>query len=363
MNSRKWFGGLGAALAAILVLLMVSFFVGLEKPSSSEAVPSTPNASDSPTPTPTPEQCSDTWVIKELPSKQSRLFFEGIAEIRDATTNEQAAAAAYAVLDKYKTDPNYLVSLAKVAVKKDVDPKVLVATDGCASPAAAQLVLEIGGTLAMSKVVADDVPTDATNSGVNDAGQVVSAEQPGIGGDRKAIKITLPDGSYFWIMARCGNIATPGGTPPSFPPGPTDQCKYNPNLPPDSKDCHPPCPPNTTPWPECNELKWIKPSPVGEGWDQRGTDNGVTDGQQSADQIESGDTRGNAVEDQVPDTGPGTVTPDTLPSNDGGPVAGGGTAGGDDQSEGGVDEGNTNQDEGGTDGDTCVPDPIAGITC
>lgn len=150
-------------------------------------------------------------------------------------------------------------------------------------------------------------------------------------------------------------------------------------------DCFEPCPPGTVgkyqpncytpcPWDasipkdnaRCNEPKWIKPSPQEPGWTPRGTDNGVTDGQQSANQRESGQTRGNAVDDQVPsDTRNNTTTPDTKPSNGngGGPVAPGATAGGDDQDQGVVDEENTNQDDGGTDGDTCVPDPIVGITC
>lgn len=131
-------------------------------------------------------------------------------------------------------------------------------------------------------------------------------------------------------------------------------------------DCHPPCPPNTTPWPECNELKWVKPTTQEPGWDPRGTDNGITDGQESARQIESGDTRGNTVNDQVSDnanTNTGGTTPDTIPSDQGGPVAGGGTAGGDDQSGGGVDEDTTNQDEGGTNGDTCVPDGVVVLSC
>lgn len=144
--------------------------------------------------------------------------------------------------------------------------------------------------------------------------------------------------------------------PPVCPPG----------MEGDWPNCHPPCPPNTTPWPECNNLKWVTPTTQEPGWVPDGTGNGVTDGQQSADQIASGETRGNAVNDQVPNnanTNTGGTTPDTAPSNGGGPIADGATSGGDDQSSGEVDHDNTNQDPGGTSGDTCVPDGVVVLTC
>jgi len=144
---------------------------------------------------------------------------------------------------------------------------------------------------------------------------------------------------------------------------PTDGFKP---VPPPEPEPEPTCPPNTTPWPECNDLKWVEDSPTEEGWDQRGTDNGLTDGQQSAEQIVSGETRGNAVDDQVADTpatNTGGTTKDTVPSDQGGPVAENATSGGDDQQHGAVDPENTNRDSGGVEGDTCVPDVITGITC
>lgn len=209
-------------------------------------------------------------------------------------------------------------------------------------------------------------PSNLTNTAIN--GDTNMADSiPGIYGDTTAVIMTLPDGSKFIRLVRCGNVVYPG-PPSNVPPGITDnpRCEFNPNLPPGHPSCVPPtCPPGTigTP-PNCNNLKWVNPSPTEEGWDPRGTDNGLTDGQESARQLESGDTRGNTVNDQVPsNTGTGTTTPDTIPSSGGGPVADGATAGGDDQSQGGVDDENTNQDPGGTTGDTCVPDPIAGITC
>ena len=229
---RAW---LFAVLSLLLVgvLIAVPFITGLNGQGAQASMGgSKPSASA--TPSPTPEQCSATWVMKDLPSKNQRLFYDGIAEIRDATTNEQAAAAAYVVIDKFKYDPDYLVALTKVSLQKDVNRASLVDATGCATPAAAQLVLQIGAVFSMSKISPDQAPTTGTNSGVNTSGVVVSAELPGIGGDRKAIKIVLPNGQIIWIMARCGNMVTPGHP---FPHGPTDQCKWNPKLPPDSPKC------------------------------------------------------------------------------------------------------------------------------
>src|SRR5690606_2115077 len=40
-------------------------------------------------------------------------------------------------------------------------------------------------------------------------------------GNRKAVKFTLPNGSWVYIMVRCGNPVYPS-QPPGIPEGPTD---------------------------------------------------------------------------------------------------------------------------------------------
>lgn len=192
---------------------------------------------------------------------------------------------------------------------------------------------------------AAEAPQSGVNSGINGDTAVVDGNV-GVGGDRTSVVITLANGSKMMRLVRCGNIVFP--KTPGLPKGPTD----NPPL----------CPPGTvgTP-PDCNNRKWQTPTTEQDGWDRRGTDNGVTDGGESRRQQESGDTRGNAGNDQVAN-GNGT-TPDTKTSGGGGPVAPDAKPGGDSQSGGKVDNDNTNQNAGGTNGDTCVPDPIAGISC
>jgi hypothetical protein len=173
-------------------------------------------------------------------------------------------------------------------------------------------------------------------------------EATGLDGSRGA-GIFIDCGNLHWVPKAMWKCTDSSCTKPTPPPAPTPVCAWNPNLPPDSPDCLQPKDWSLSP----QEPGWV---PLGPGE--------LTDGHQSQDQQDSGDTRGNAVDDQVPSgTGSGDTTPDTKPSDQGGPVAPGATPGGDNQSGGGVDEGNTNQNDGGTNGDTCVPDPIAGITC
>lgn len=182
----------------------------------------------------------------------------------------------------------------------------------------------------------------------------VTIKQGIVSNDGHNAVFTYANGAVVKYRIECGAQPTFASPPPGVP-----ECV--------GEECAPPpaCPEGTQgTWPDCNELKWQQPSPTEPGWTPRGTDNGLTDGRESARQIESGETRGNAVNDQVPsNTGNGTVTPDTVHSNEGGPVADGATSGGDDQSQGAVDEDNTNQDDSGTNGDTCVPDGVVVLTC
>lgn len=92
-----------------------------------------------------------------------------------------------------------------------------------------------------------DAPANGYNSGITDGVYGVAAE-PGIRGDRKAIKVTLPDGSVVYIMVRCGNpvydippdlpeVPTDDPPPPPPPPPPADVCPWNPALPKGHPDC------------------------------------------------------------------------------------------------------------------------------
>lgn len=235
---------IGTAAAAVLILV-VAFFVGLDYGTSGQAKAgsttsstqaSKPQAKANPA---VAKKCA-TWETGTSDYSNNRWFADGIAAIKNATTAEQATDAAHVWLAKVRKDPNLLAGAAKYFLQRDVD-KATLTKDGCATDAAVQLDTELELAIGQAKsIVPGDAPSSGYNSGV-DNGVVVGSASAGIGGDRKAIQITLSDGRVIWIMARCGNIVTTG-TPP-VPHGPTDNppvCQYNVNLPPNSPDCVPP---------------------------------------------------------------------------------------------------------------------------
>jgi len=232
-----------------VLMLILAFIVSIDYPTNSTANGSDAEVSASPSPTgdaPGDDEKCKTWKLDSSGYANNRWFGEGIASIRDAQTNEQAVAAASDWLEEIRTDPILFEAGAEALLKNDIDPATLF-SNRCATDAAVKLELSVLTTLAESKIVPDDAPANGYNTGVEN-GVVVGSPTPGIGGDRKAIKITLPDGSEVWIMARCGNIVTPG--PSVLPPGTTDNppvCPYNPNLPPDSPECLQPKVPSEDP--------------------------------------------------------------------------------------------------------------------
>jgi hypothetical protein len=113
-----------------------------------------------------------------------------------------------------------LAGAAKYFLNRDVSKTDLVTSDGWATDKAVQIVAELQIMLSQSKIVASTAPANGYNSGVEN-NTVVGASEAGLSGDTKAVKVTTPDGKDKWIMARCGNIVTPGK--PDIPPGKTDQ--------------------------------------------------------------------------------------------------------------------------------------------
>jgi len=225
MNPRNWgrmsIGGFSAA-AAILVIVVISWIISMTSTNAATPAASpTPTASASAEPLPTPsaqvEVCP--WATAPSDYTNNRWFGDGIAEIKNASTDAEAAAAAHVWLNEVRKDPSLLAGTAKYLLHRDVDAATL-STDGCATEAAVQLVTELELVISMGSVVSVDAPANGFNSGV-DNGIVVGSATSGINGDRSAVKITLPDGTVVWIMARCGNIVTI--TPPVVPPGPTDE--------------------------------------------------------------------------------------------------------------------------------------------
>ena len=210
------FRKVGLWVVGIAVLLLVVGCVAFNQKPQGPKVGGT-NAVITSVPTTT---TATTWKKSLSNYGENRWFGDGITEIKSATTSTQAAEAAQVWLNRVKTDPNLLVAAANVILKKEVDPTTLFDKDDWATPAAVQLVAEMQLALATARIVPDNAPTDGINTGVSN-GNVVSARAAGISGNRKAIRITMPDGRVVWVLARCGNTVTRGHS--HFPPGKTDE--------------------------------------------------------------------------------------------------------------------------------------------
>ena len=180
----------------------------------------------------------------------------------------------------------------------------------------------------------------------NEAGEVV-----GLDASRGA-GVFIDCGNLHWVPRAVWTCTDASCTKPpeTCPPGTT-------GTPPNCVT-PPTCPPGTngTP-PNCLTPKGNRTP--NNGWTplQAGP---LTDGKESQRQQESGETRGNVIDDQVP---AGTQSGDTTPDlNPGSVTAPGANPGGDDRTDDVVDDTVTNQDDGGTNGDTCITDPDTGVS-
>lgn len=164
------------------------------------------------------KECSASWKMEKSVVFDNNYWFEdGIIEIKNATTDEDAVKASRVWLDRVRKEPVKLVGAIGVFLKEEVDKSKLIDSDGCASDKAMEYVIELRLVLTTAQVTIEAAPDGGHNSGMNDQGVVFDPE-PGVGGDRTAIKIILPDGTVVWIMAKCGNLVTPG-LPPNVPQG------------------------------------------------------------------------------------------------------------------------------------------------
>jgi len=160
-----------------------------------------------------------TWKMTDGDYGNNRWFTDGVVEIKNAESDAEAASAANVWLEKVKTDPNLLVGAAKYLLNEDIDKATLTDSDGWATDEAVQLVARMQMLLGQSKITTSNAPATGYNSGVEN-NSVVASSNAGVTGDTKAVQVVTTSGETVWIMARCGNIVTPGK--PSVPPGKTD---------------------------------------------------------------------------------------------------------------------------------------------
>jgi len=177
-----------------------------------------------------------TWKMVSANHEKNRWFLDGIEAINNAKTPEDSKAAAHKWLEGVKRDPGLLAGASKLLLNQAVDPQLLVGKDSMATTQAVATTQAIVELFNSSAIVPHEAPETGYNTGVND-GSVVRADIPGITGNRKAIRITTPDGRVFWILGRCGNIVTPGK--PSLPSGETDNPPHKPDEPLEPKSSDP----------------------------------------------------------------------------------------------------------------------------
>lgn len=336
----------------LAVALVIVPIVGMNGGGAVASSPrqSTPSAIPSGTPTPT---CNPAYKQVAVKHDSNRVDSEFAQKYAEATLNANnlTDAQTQLLLKESGQNAQVLATWSYAAGLFDDAAKwpTLVAGD-CLSAEGQKLhdmfegVLKAKGTT----VEAGEAPPGGYNSGISNGVYGVDSLQ-GVTGDRKAIKITLANGTTFWIMVRCGNPVFPGK--PKLPPVPTDteRCQFNPALPPDS--------------PDCLEQKGDS---INNQWSQAGLDQ-QTNGQVSQEQKASGQTSGNTTDHTVSSGTTSGSTSTDMGSNGGttsstGSTAPGASPGGDSQSAGTPSSAPTDptgsQNTGGTNGQTCVPTPV-----
>lgn len=233
-NARNWVSerNIGSRIAAGAVVggLALSGCATKEAPNLPSVVAAGHAGSEAPNTT-GHEVCATTWEVVEANAGDTHRFMaEGIQEIKDAKTPEEARNAINVWMDVVKADPDLLAGANKAFFEEDVNRDELVDGSGvCVTDKAQAITTALEIELAKSDVKATEAPETATNSGTDAFGSVVVAATAGIGGDRKSVLVTTAKGRNIYVLARCGNFAFDVQPPSIIPHGPTDNPPGTPN--------------------------------------------------------------------------------------------------------------------------------------
>jgi len=235
--AKNWFVAVAVILALVVIASSILFgmfgsFNGNNSDASASLKGRTAEPSATPTPSPTPsaEECEPEFT-------QIALDRKGSPKVNPNFQAEYDAVAATGISDPERAtllvtsghNGALLATYAhQVGLFSDQDvkdtSKVATLIDGnCLSKDGKSLYNKLDGAYHMAGVtfaVVDEAPANGTNSGVDANGNYGVAEGRGITGDRKAIEITLPNGTKTWVMFRCGNPVFLGS--PNLPHVPTD---------------------------------------------------------------------------------------------------------------------------------------------
>jgi hypothetical protein len=170
----------------------------------------TATASPSATATASPTLTCTNWAWSPEQRTDFSWISGGLASIREAKTDEDAAKAMSEWMGKVQLDPVLLQGAIKLILGKDVQLADL-GNGTCANDQAKQYIVQMYMLLGKARITPDQAPANGVNSGVVN-GQVYSSGQPTISGDRKAIRLEIyVDGKLdrvVWILGRCGNGVT-----------------------------------------------------------------------------------------------------------------------------------------------------------
>lgn len=270
MNSVTWRNlARGFGIMTIAVLL-ISFFVGLEWPGKFEAdadvtsptAPVTPGATDEPA-TDDTGSCDPAFRQYDVGHDNARVdedFADKYARATAQANNLSEAQVNLLLEESAKSAQTLAIWAHAFGLYEDPNDWESLVDGDCLSREGERLHAKFDGALTASgsKVEEGQAPADGYNSGVNEDGTYGIDDTQNVGGDRRAIKVTLKDGTVVWIMVRCGNPVYPGNAKPNLPtvptdnPPPTNPPPGNPPPPNEAKD------PSQDPYPQGN-------APVGGG--------------------------------------------------------------------------------------------------
>ena len=223
-----WIIGIVFVLVVILVVALAGLMNGISGKDASASLTNaspTPTATATPTPTPTAANCAPEFT-------QVTVDRQGTAKVNPNFGAEVNAAIASGVEDPLRATALVDAGHSGLSLSIYAHQVGLLGDDqttwpsyvegNCLSQEGQRMYDKLDGAYHLQGVTfaVGEAPATGNNSGVDTNGTYGVDASSGIGGDRKAIEITLPDGSKTWIMFRCGNPVFMGR--PNLPTVPTD---------------------------------------------------------------------------------------------------------------------------------------------
>lgn len=269
-NFRHWLSGAiisgGAIVVGIMILVLATLFATMGQ-SDATATKQTPTATATVAPA-IATACDKKFVQVAGNNASNRVDADFAVKYAKATaaTHNMSKAQRTVLLENSANNGQRLAiwsnAFGLYANPNNWRPLV---RGNCLSAEGQALYYRFEGTLSAKGTTLSETQASAgaLNSGIN-RGTYGVASTPGLSGNRKAVKVTLSDGSFVMILVRCGNVVFP--SKPNLPAVPTDQPPTH-RVPPPVHRVPPPrvCPPNQPhgTWPVCKDSPSADPAPRG----------------------------------------------------------------------------------------------------